>query len=69
MSWSQPGRARYVVIVSEHGTTHEYSRGEDDEDVWYGASGHPSPRVFRSGPTMTSAELVEATRGAIGAER
>jgi hypothetical protein len=69
MSWNEPGRARYLVVVPVQGTIQEYSREEGDKDVWYGASGHPNPTVFRSGPTMTSAALVEAIGGAIaGAE-
>ena len=65
MSWRQPGRARHLVIVSEQGPTREYSRAEDEEDVWFEASGFPNPTVFRAGPTMTSGELVDVLREAI----
>lgn len=69
MSWNEPGRARHVVIVSEQGPTREYARGEGDKQgLWYGASGYPNPTTFRSGPTMTSAELVDVIRAAIEGE-
>jgi hypothetical protein len=65
MSWREPGRARYLVVVPLQGSTQEYSRGEGDkDDLWYASAGWPNP-MLQPGQPITSAELVEALRRAI----
>jgi hypothetical protein len=67
MSWKQPSRARYLVVVPLQGTICQYSRGEGDKDhLWYPAAGWPNP-MPQPGQPITSAELVEAISGAIEA--
>jgi hypothetical protein len=62
MSWAAPGRAIRAVIHDLDGGVYHYSRDEDDDGNAIWREGRPDEVAPASsdGPSMTTAELLEA---------
>ena len=62
MSWKVPGRAIRVVIHDQDGGVYHYSRDEDEasEAIWREGRPDELSPVPSDGPSVTTAELVDA---------
>jgi hypothetical protein len=62
MSWKTPGRAIRVVIHDADGGVGHYTRDQDDGDNAIWREGRPEDLTSASsdGPSMTTAELLDA---------